>query len=87
MIIPSEGVVDPRFGAVRDVVWTLGFRHDEGEVGTGGIGGGAAWWSPERGYAMACLTRRLADHSRVDAVAAVEEALDDAPEGRVRPGA
>ncbi|MEY9214230.1 serine hydrolase domain-containing protein [Thermobifida halotolerans] len=60
----------------RDTVWTLGFQRDDESVGMGGIGGSAAWWSFRHGYALAYLTRRMADHSRVAAIAdEVEKAL------------
>ncbi|GLJ79577.1 serine hydrolase domain-containing protein [Microbacterium imperiale] len=61
----------------QDVEWGLGLRLDDGEIGMGGIGGSAAWHSIGADYSMAYVTRGLADHSRVDAVAeAVERALD-----------
>jgi CubicO group peptidase (beta-lactamase class C family) len=50
----------------RHVRWGLGVQvdADTGEWGMGGIGGSHAFASPRRGYAMAYVTRRLADHAR-----------------------
>lgn len=59
----------------RDTEWGLGFQLDDGEFGMGGVGGSAAWHSGALDYSMAYVTRGLADHSRVDAVAEAVEAL------------
>ncbi|QEO08864.1 serine hydrolase domain-containing protein [Protaetiibacter larvae] len=67
------------------VEWGLGFRVDGGEVGMGGIGGSAAWYSDRLGYAMAYVTRGLADHARVDAVASAVESLLTTPEMQENP--
>ncbi len=66
----------------RDAAWSLGFNVEGGEIGMGGIGGSAAWWSPAHGYTMAYVTRGLLDHDRLDAVAtAVEQHLPEAVGG------
>ncbi len=51
----------------EETVWTLGFGRDGGFVGMGGIGGSSAGMDLDRGYAMAYVTRRLADHDRSNA--------------------
>ncbi|MCS5713466.1 beta-lactamase family protein [Herbiconiux sp. CPCC 205716] len=62
------------------VEWSLGLRVDGGEIGMGGIGGSAAWYSPEHDYSFAFVTRSLGTFARVDALAdAVEAALAAAP--------
>jgi CubicO group peptidase (beta-lactamase class C family) len=52
----------------RDVTWTLGFQVDDEDLGMGGAGGCAGWWSLTGGYAAAYVTRGLGDHDRGDAV-------------------
>src|SRR5262249_31068830 len=52
---------------LQEATWTLGVRKDGSFVGMGGIGGSSGGLDAERGYAMAYVTRRLADHSRSDA--------------------
>jgi CubicO group peptidase (beta-lactamase class C family) len=52
----------------REVSWTLGFQVDEDDLGMGGAGGCAAWWSFGGGYAAAYVTRGLGDHERGDEV-------------------
>ncbi|MFF3552188.1 serine hydrolase domain-containing protein [Streptomyces tsukubensis] len=59
---------DEVFGT--ELTWTLGLLRDGTKIAKGGIGGSAAWWSAGQGHGVAYLTRRLADHSRVAAVAA-----------------
>lgn len=74
MLAPSAEGRDGFTGGY--VEWALGFRVDDGEIGMGGIGGSAAWYSLTRDYSMAYVTRGLAGHERVTAVAdAVEDAL------------
>ncbi|MET7469251.1 serine hydrolase domain-containing protein [Micromonospora sp. NPDC005686] len=54
----------------RPVDWTLGMQWEpDGSWGMGGIGGSSAWADPERGYAFAYATARLADHDRVEELA------------------
>jgi CubicO group peptidase (beta-lactamase class C family) len=51
----------------RRVRWTLGMQlEDDGTWGMGGNGGSTAYADRARGYAFAYVTRRLADHHRVD---------------------
>ena len=57
-----DGVLD------REVTWTLGFQVDEEDLGMGGAGGCAAWWSLRGGYAAAYVTRGLGDQSRADGI-------------------
>lgn len=59
----------------RDVTWTLGFQVDEDDLGMGGAGGCAAWWSLRRGHAAAYVSRGLGDGGRADEV---WEAIDRA---------
>lgn len=54
--------------------WTLGPVRTENFIGLGGLGGSAAYWSLRHDHAVAYVTRRLHDHGRVAAIAAV---LDD----------
>lgn len=54
--------------------WALGTRVDGGDIGMGGIGGSAAWYSPTHAYAMAYVTRGLGTHARVDELADLAEA-------------
>jgi CubicO group peptidase (beta-lactamase class C family) len=56
------------------LAWTLGPLRTPAIVGLGGLGGSAAYWSLRHGHAVAYVTRRLHDHSRVAEIAA---ALDD----------
>jgi CubicO group peptidase (beta-lactamase class C family) len=56
------------------VNWTPGFLRTDSFIGLGGLGGSAAWWSFRHDHAVAYVTRRLHDHSRVAEIAA---ALDD----------
>ncbi|TQM09887.1 serine hydrolase domain-containing protein [Pseudonocardia kunmingensis] len=58
----------------RTLAWTLGPLRTDAIIGLGGLGGSAAWWSLRHGHAVAYVTRRLHDHSRVAEIAA---ALDD----------
>jgi len=50
----------------REVTWTLGFQVDDDDLGMGGAGGCAAWWSLRGGYAAAYVTRGLGGQSRAD---------------------
>jgi CubicO group peptidase (beta-lactamase class C family) len=50
-----------------EAIWTLGFRRDGSFIGMGGVGGSSAGMDPERGYAMAYVTRHLAGHDRGNA--------------------
>lgn len=52
----------------REVAWTLGFQRDDDDLGMGGAGGSAAWWSFAGGYAAAYVTRGLGDHARGDEI-------------------
>ena len=52
----------------REVSWTLGFQLDDDDLGMGGAGGSAAWWSFAGGYAAAYVTRGLGDHARGDEI-------------------
>jgi CubicO group peptidase (beta-lactamase class C family) len=53
----------------REVSWTLGFQRDDVEIGMGGIGGSCGWWSTDKGYACAYVTRGLrVESTRADAV-------------------
>ncbi|MGH3775954.1 MAG: serine hydrolase domain-containing protein [Pseudonocardiaceae bacterium] len=52
------------------VNWTLGFLRTSSFIGLGGLGGSAAWWSLRHDHAVAYVTRRLHDHSRVAEIAA-----------------
>jgi CubicO group peptidase (beta-lactamase class C family) len=52
----------------RVVTWTLGFQVDERDIGMGGAGGCAAWWSFRGQYAAAFVSRGLGTHDRDDAV-------------------
>ncbi len=75
--VTGQGVTVDGFSG--EVNWTLGMRLDGTEVGMGGIGGSAAWYSQGRDYAMAYVTRGLGTHDRVDELAnLVEAALDGA---------
>jgi CubicO group peptidase (beta-lactamase class C family) len=56
----------------RQASWTLVGQVDELGTGMGGIGGSAAYVAAGGRYAFAYVTRRLADHDRMDAV---EQAL------------
>jgi CubicO group peptidase (beta-lactamase class C family) len=56
------------------VNWTLGPLRTDAFIGLGGLGGSAAYWSLRHDHAMAYVTRRLHDHSRVAEFAV---ALDD----------
>ncbi|MHA6631403.1 serine hydrolase domain-containing protein [Pseudonocardia sichuanensis] len=56
------------------VAWTLGPLRTDAIIGLGGLGGSAAWWSLRHEHAVAYVTRRLHDHSRVAEIAA---AVDD----------
>jgi CubicO group peptidase (beta-lactamase class C family) len=47
------------------VNWTLGPLCTDCFIGLGGLGGSAAWWSLTNEHAVAYVTRRLHDHSRV----------------------
>lgn len=52
------------------VNWTLGFLRTDAFVGLGGLGGSAAYRSLRHNHAVAYVTRRLHDHSRVAEIAA-----------------
>jgi len=52
----------------RETSWSLAGQVDELGTGMGGIGGSAAYVATGGRYAFAYVTRRLADHDRVDAV-------------------
>jgi CubicO group peptidase (beta-lactamase class C family) len=43
----------------RDVTWTLGFQVDDEDLGMGGAGGCAAWWSLVDGTAVGYVSRGL----------------------------
>jgi CubicO group peptidase (beta-lactamase class C family) len=74
MIEPAATGRDAYLG--EDVTWSLGMRVDDSEFGMGGIGGSSAWYSRKHDYSMAYVTRGLADHVRLNAVAdLVEEDL------------
>lgn len=51
------------------VNWTLGFLRSASFIGLGGLGGSAAYWSYRNDHAVAYVTRRLHDHSRVAEIA------------------
>jgi hypothetical protein len=51
------------------VNWTLGFLRSDSFIGLGGLGGTAAYWSYRNEHAVAYVTRRLQDHSRVAEIA------------------
>ncbi|MEU0490813.1 serine hydrolase domain-containing protein [Nocardiopsis sp. NPDC006139] len=68
-IAPQVTGHDEVFGTA--LTWTLGFLRDRAKIAKGGIGGSATWWSIRHGHACAYLTRRLDDHSRAAAIAAV----------------
>jgi hypothetical protein len=51
----------------REVTWTLGFQVDDEDLGMGGAGGCAAWWSLVDGAAVGVVTRGLGS-SIADAV-------------------
>ncbi len=51
-----------------DVTWSLTGQVDGDDFGMGGIGGSAAYLTVDGRYALAYVTRRLADHDRLDAV-------------------
>ncbi|MFZ5671468.1 MAG: serine hydrolase domain-containing protein [Pseudomonadota bacterium] len=53
------------------VNWTLGFLRTEAFIGLGGLGGSAAYRSLRGNHAVAYVTRRLHDHSRIAEIAAV----------------
>lgn len=74
MVTPAASGRDSYLG--QDVTWSLGMRIEEREFGMGGLGGSSAWHSQRYDYSMAYVTRGLADHDRLNAVAdVVEEAL------------
>jgi len=52
----------------RDVTWTLGFQVDDQDLGMGGAGGCAAWWSLADGHAVGFVTRGLGGEDRADGV-------------------
>lgn len=52
----------------REVTWTLGFQVDDEDIGMGGAGGCAAWWSLQNDHAVGYVTRGLGGHDRVEAV-------------------
>jgi CubicO group peptidase (beta-lactamase class C family) len=57
------------------VTWGLGVQlESDGTWGMGGLGGNAGWADPDRGLAVAYVTRRLGDFTTVDRI---EEALGD----------
>jgi hypothetical protein len=51
----------------REVTWTLGFQRDEEDIGMGGAGGCAGWFSFAGGYGTGYVTRGLGSE-RVEAV-------------------
>jgi CubicO group peptidase (beta-lactamase class C family) len=51
----------------EEATWTLGWRRDGTWVGMGGIGGSSAGMDESTGYALAYVTRHLADHDRSNA--------------------
>jgi CubicO group peptidase (beta-lactamase class C family) len=58
----------------REVTWGLGVQIEpDGTWGHGGLGGNAGWADPERGLAVAYVTRRLGEF---DAVDRIEKALN-----------
>jgi hypothetical protein len=52
----------------REVTWTLGLQVDDEELGMGGAGGCAGWWSFTGGYAAGFVTRGLGGHDRGEVV-------------------
>jgi CubicO group peptidase (beta-lactamase class C family) len=56
----------------REVSWSLTGQVDEYGAGMGGVGGSAAAVAPGGRYCLAYVTRRLGDHSRLEAL---EDAL------------
>ena len=68
-IAPQVTGRDEVFNAT--LTWRLGLLRDQAKIAKGGIGGSTAWWSLRHGHACAYLTRRLDDHSRAAAIAAV----------------
>jgi CubicO group peptidase (beta-lactamase class C family) len=55
----------------REVTWGLGVQFEaDGTWGMGGLGGNAGWFDPERGLAIAYVTRRLGDFGAVDRIEA-----------------
>jgi len=52
----------------RDVTWTLGMQVDDEELGMGGAGGCAGWWSFTGRYAAGFVTRGLGGHDRGEQV-------------------
>ena len=60
----------------REVTWTLGFQTDDEEIGMGGAGGSAAWWSFGGEYAAAYVTRGLGSHDRGNEIWEILEAGD-----------
>jgi len=55
----------------QSLAWTLGPLRTEPIIGLGGLGDSAAWWSLRHGHAVAYVTRRLHDFTRVAEIAAV----------------
>ena len=52
----------------QEVSWSLTGQVDGDDAGMGGIGGSGAYLTVGGRYAVAYVTRRLADHARMDAV-------------------
>jgi CubicO group peptidase (beta-lactamase class C family) len=58
-----------------NVVWGLGVQIEpDGTWGMGGLGGNAAWADPDRGLAIAYVTRRLGSFATVDRIEAALKA-------------
>ncbi len=66
-LITQVCALDETIGA--RVNWTLGCLRTDAFVGLGGFGGSAAYWSYTNDHALAYVTRRLHDHSRVGEIA------------------
>ena len=52
----------------REVSWTLGLQVDEDDLGMGGAGGCAGWYSLAGGEAVGVVTRGLGDGALADEV-------------------
>ena len=50
----------------REVTWTLGLQVDDEDLGMGGLGGCAGWFSFADGNAVGYVTRGLGGHDRAD---------------------
>jgi CubicO group peptidase (beta-lactamase class C family) len=67
MATPQFEGVDEFIGS--HTVWGLGVQIEpDGSWGMGGLGGNAAWADPDRGQAIAYVTRRLGDFAAVERI-------------------